>query len=231
MRSGWRCVPLVVAALACRGGEPPVPGVVTATDSAPVAAAWPADAPDDWLLAFVDIETTGLVPGFHEAVDLGLVLTDLEGVEVGRFFVRIQPRHPERTSEAARRVNAYEPTRWTALGALPPVRAADSLTAFHHGIVGGRHVMLVAFNSWFDAAFLDHLFRESGRSWRELYHYFVLDLPSMAWGRGYRELTGGRLAAALGVPDEPHAPEQHTGLTGADLNARLYRALRTLPAR
>jgi hypothetical protein len=33
---------------------------------------WPAEAPDQWLLAFVDVETTGLVPGYHEMIDIGV---------------------------------------------------------------------------------------------------------------------------------------------------------------
>ena len=86
--------------------------------------------------------------------------------------------------------------------------------------------MLVAFNSWFDAAFMDHLFRSQESSWRSLYHYFVLDIPSMAWAMGYRDLTGAELSKRLGVTDEPHVAEEHTGITGAMLNMRLYRALR-----
>jgi len=93
-------------------------------------------------------------------------------------------------------------------------------------VAGDRSVLPVAFNSWFDAAFLDHLFRSQGASWRTLYHYFVLDVPSMAWAMGYRDLTGGELARRLGVADEPHVAEDHTGITGAMLNVRIYRALR-----
>jgi hypothetical protein len=89
-------------------------------------------------------------------------------------------------------------------------------------------VLMVAFNSHFDAAFLDHLFRSRERSWRELYHYFILDLPSMAWSLGIRDLTGTSIANKLGVADEPHVAELHTGITGARLNARIYRALLAL---
>ena len=123
-------------------------------------------------------------------------------------------------------MNAYDPERWDRLGALSPAAAIDSLTRFHRRAAGDRSVMLVAFNSWFDSAFLDHLFRSQDSSWRTLYHYFVMDLPSMAWGMGYRDLTGSELARRLGVEDEPHVPEEHTGITGARLNARIYRALR-----
>lgn len=196
-----------------------------------VLAARPLSAqasPPSWLLAHVDVETTGLIPGHHEMIDLGMVITDSEGVELDRLFLRIQPEHPERTSPEARAVNAFDAARWRTLGALTPAAAVDSLTAFHRRVAGERPTMLVAFNSQFDAAFLDHLFRAQGAAWRDLYHYFVLDIPSMAWSLGLRDLTGGALAARLGVDDEPHVAEEHTGITGALLNVRIYRALRAL---
>lgn len=185
----------------------------------------PASAPADWLLAFVDVETTGLVPGYHEMIDLGVVMTDLEGTPMDSLFLRIQPDHPERLSDGAREVNAFDAGRWRRMGAMSPGAAIDSLRRFHAHTAGERHVLLVAFNSWFDTAFLDHLFRSTEGSWRDLYHYFVLDIPSMAWSLGYRDLTGSALSRRLDVSDEPHVPEDHTGITGASLNARLYRAL------
>jgi DNA polymerase III alpha subunit (gram-positive type) len=185
----------------------------------------PAESPDDWLLAFVDVETTGLIPGYHEMIDIGIVMTDLDGIEQGNLFIRIQPQHPERTQEGARAVNAFNADRWKELDALSIDESIDRLVSFHNTIAGDKSVLMVAFNSHFDAAFLDHLFRARNRSWRELYHYVILDLPSMAWGQGDRGLTGQSLAQALGVEDEPRVAEQHTGITGAELNARIYRAL------
>jgi DNA polymerase III epsilon subunit-like protein len=185
----------------------------------------PAEQPGDWLLAFVDVETTGLVPGWHEIVDIGLVITDLDGAPLDSLFLRIQPEHPERLSEGARAVNAFDAATWRSHGALAPAAAADSIVRFRKRVAGGREVLMVAYNCQFDTAFLDHLFRGSDRTWRELFHYFVLDVPSMAWALGHRELTGSALSAKLGVPDEPHVATEHTGVTGASLNARVYRAL------
>lgn len=201
-------------------------GAIASAPRASAQSASPATAPDEWLLAFLDVETTGLVPGHHEMIDFGLVMTDLDGAPIDSLFVRVLPEHPERTSDEAREVNAFDADRWHQLGALAPGAALDSLGRFHRRVAGERTVMLVAFNSWFDAAFLDHLFRSRAASWRTLYHYFVLDIPSMAWAMGYRDLTGGELARRLGVADEPHVAEKHTGITGAMLNVRLYRALR-----
>ncbi len=187
--------------------------------------AWPDKDPDAWLLAFVDIETTGLIPGHHEAIDIGIVMTDLAGNALGELFVRIQPEFPERTDAGARAVNAFDEKRWQQLGALSRQDAVARIVDFNQSIAGDKSVLMVAFNSPFDTAFLDHLFRAEDRSWRELYHYFVLDLPSMAWSKGIRGLTGSSIAAALDVEDEPHVAELHTGITGARLNARLYRKL------
>jgi DNA polymerase III alpha subunit (gram-positive type) len=187
--------------------------------------AWPDEDPDSWLLAFVDVETTGLIPGHHEMIDIGIVMTDLDGSELGALFVRIQPQHPERTDEGARAVNAFDEDRWSELQALPPDEAINQILSFHKEIAGDRNVLMVAFNSPFDTAFLDHLFRSQDRSWRELYHYFVLDLPSMAWSLGIHGLTGSNISGKLGIEDEPHVAELHTGITGARLNARIYRAL------
>ena len=187
--------------------------------------AWPSDSPDEWLLAFVDVETTGLVPGHHEMIDIGIVMTDLNGVKLDELFLRIQPEHPERTDEGARAVNAFDKDRWQELKALSGADAIDEMLAFHHRVSGDKNVLMVAFNSHFDTAFLDHLFRANERSWRELYHYFVLDIPSMAWSLGHYGLTGSSLSSALGIEDEPHVAELHTGITGARLNARIYRRL------
>lgn len=196
---------------------------------APVAAAqdfaWPNEKPDDWLLAFVDVETTGLIPGHHEMIDIGIVMTDLDGTELGELFIRIQPEFPERTDPGARAVNAFDADRWRELQALTKRDALDKMLAFHNNIAGERKVLMVAFNSHFDTAFLDHLYRSQDRSWRELYHYFVLDLPSMAWSLGFHGLTGSSISSMLGIEDEPHVAELHTGITGAQLNARIYRGL------
>jgi DNA polymerase III alpha subunit (gram-positive type) len=188
---------------------------------------WPHEEPGEWLLAFVDVETTGLTPGYHEMIDIGIVMTDLDGTELGELFMRIQPEHPERTDDGARAVNAFDEQTWRDHGALSVDEAIDRITGFHGDMAGDRKVLMVAFNSQFDAAFLDHLFRSRDRSWRELYHYFVLDLPSMAWSLGIRSLTGPSIADTLGVEDEPHVAHLHTGITGARLNARIYRALLT----
>lgn len=195
---------------------------------------WPADNPESWGLAIVDVETTGLDPAYHEMVDLGVIYTDIDGAELGRLFVRIMPDHPERTEPAAAAVNGFSEARWRELGAVSTAEAAAALLTFHAKMAEnhpapdgtGRVWLFTAYNAWFDRVFVDALLTRNGSSIRELYNYFQLDLPSMAWGAGIPDLKNGKVAAALGLDDETSDPLEHTGISGAEWNLDIYRALR-----
>lgn len=186
---------------------------------------FPTDAPEKWLLAHIDVETTGLLPYYHEMIDLGLILTDLDGRFVDSFFVRIQPLHPDRLSPIAKEINAFDADTWQSQGALSPTKAVDSLIAFHQQAAGDKQVMMVAYNSHFDASFIDALFREAGHTWRELYYYFILDIPSMAWGLGFRNLRRPGVMDLYDIQPETSVPEDHTGISGARKNVEVYQAL------
>ena len=198
---------------------------LAATASAQSSLATPDLSPDRYILAHVDIETTGLDPAFHEMVSIGMIYTDLDGAELGRLDLRIMPPHPGRIDAGARAVNGFDAALWRRLGAIGEREAVRRIRAFHDTTRRGRTVLFTAYNVWFDQAFLTALLRRNGRSWRDMYHYQVLDVPSMAWALGYRQLRGTELAAALGIPDETRVPTEHTGITGAAFNVSIYRAL------
>lgn len=195
---------------------------------------WPAADPESWGLAIVDVETTGLDPAYHEMIDLGVIYTDLDGRELGRLFLRIMPGHPERIDPGAAAVNGFDETRWRELGAVSEADAVKALLEFHAAMNSAnpatdgadRTWLFTAYNAWFDRAFLDALLISQGSSMRELYNYFQLDLPSAAWGVGITNLKNAEVAAALGLTAETHDPLEHTGITGADWNLAVYRALR-----
>ncbi|MEA3017712.1 MAG: Exonuclease [Sphingomonadales bacterium] len=198
-------------------------GPAAATAQAPDQ--WPDLAPDRYVMAHVDVETTGLDPAFHEMVSIGMIYTDLDGAEIGRLDLRIMPAHPGRIDAGARAVNAFEPGLWRRSGAISEAEAVRRIRAFHEEMRRGRTVIFTAYNVWFDQAFVTALLRRHGRSWRDMYLYQVLDIPSMAWALGLRQLRGTELAAALGIPDETRVPTEHTGITGAAFNVAIYRAL------
>jgi len=217
----------IVVAVTAGGCDRPqrAPRFVDVADAPREMRGTPASRPDEWRLMFVDLETTGLVPGWHEMIDVGLVLTDLSGVPLDSLYLKIQPEHPERLSRRALELNGFDAGRWREQGALRPAAAADSIILFRERAAAGKSVTLISINVAFNAAFLDGLFRDSNRSWRELFHWQTLDVPSMAWALGYREVSRFTLPETLGVPDEPEDPLQQTGGTGASLATRLYRAL------
>ncbi len=190
--------------------------------------AFPPDNPDGWALAIVDVETTGLQPGHHEMIDIGAIYTTLDGEELGRFFIRIHPDHPDRAGEIARSINGYNEARWLAIGAVSESEAAHAFLAFHTETVGDRTAIFTAFNAYFDRSFVDAWLKEEGHEgFRALYTYFTLDLPSLAWGAGHRDLTGSALAEAVDLEPETTDPLLHTGQSGADFNLALYRSLTT----
>ncbi|WP_421792697.1 3'-5' exonuclease [Hyphobacterium sp.] len=195
--------------------------------AAPAAAqfAWPTEAPENWALAIVDVETTGLDPAYNEMIDLGAIYTDLDGNEIGRFFIRMNPDHPDRASEGARGVNGYDEARWQELGAVSEEEAVAAFLAFHEDMSGERTIIFTAYNAYFDRSFLDALLQEHGSSFRDLYTYYVLDLPSVAWGHGLRHLRSSGNAVAIGLEPETDDPLLHTGETGSQFNLELYRAI------
>ncbi len=188
----------------------------------------------DWLIAFIDVETTGLQPGYHEMVDIGIVMTDLDGQELSSFFRRIMPVYPERAEQGALDCNGFSVERWLDAGAVSPNQAVADIIQFYRKAAGNgqkidKKVIFCAYNESFDYPFVDQLFRSSGQSLRRLHHY-TLDLPSIAWGCGIHLLHCKKLVNLLGVKEEPMAsngadPWEHTGLTGARKNVRIYRAL------
>lgn len=186
---------------------------------------WPPDNPDGWVLAHVDVETTGLDPAYNEMIDIGMVYTDLAGSELGRLYLRIMPAHPERIDEGAKRVNAFDVDYWNAQGAASEKAAVERIVAFHEKMRGGRRVIFTAYNAWFDQSFTTALFARHGVDWRDLFFYHVLDIPSMAWGQGLTALSGTGLSSQLGLVDETRVPVEHTGITGALFNVSVYRAL------
>ncbi len=195
------------------------------TSLAHAQSVWPPENPDGWVLAHVDVETTGLDPAYHEMIDIGMVYTDLDGHELGQLYVRIMPAHPERIDEGARRVNAFDVDYWRAHGAVSEADAVKEIVAFHEKMRGDKQVIFTAYNVWFDQSFTTALFARRGVNWRDLFFYHVLDIPSMAWGQGLTGLNGTELATDLGLNDETRVPVEHTGITGAAFNVSVYRAL------
>ncbi|NEZ04713.1 3'-5' exonuclease [Wenzhouxiangella sp. XN201] len=183
------------------------------------------ETPERWGLAIVDVETTGLDPDHHEVIDLGAIYTDLEGNEISRFFVRIQPDHPERVSDVAKSINGFSVERWQSLDAVTPETAASRFVAFHKEVSSSRQFLFTAYNASFDRRFLNALLLRLETEFLDLYPYYTLDLPSMAFGAGSPSMINAEVAEHFDVSPETRDPLQHTGISGAEWNLALYRAM------
>jgi DNA polymerase-3 subunit epsilon len=125
-------------------------------------------------LVFFDIETSGLIPGTHEILELAAVRLDINSLdEVAAFEARVLPRHIETATPEALVINGYSAELWN--------KTAFSLTHALKSFVEicNDHVTLVAHNPVFDWAFVRPALAEFDLLAKVDYH--VIDTASLAW--------------------------------------------------
>ena len=178
------------------------------------------------LFAIVDLETTGLNPNYNEIIDIGLILIDEDMNEIGRFNSKILPLYPERINPEARKINGFDLILWKKENALTSEEATKKLIDFLSNFK--RKPYFIAFNSWFDSAFLSNLFRTYDYRFDNWFDYKVFDIPSMALACGYfpeGENFNDDLAKLLNVTPETKNPPLHTGESGVNYNYAILKSL------
>ncbi len=99
-------------------------------------------------LAFIDTETTGLDPNFHEVIEIGCVVADWKPdlfgertlVESSTLDIKIIPEHIERADPKALAVNHYAKRDWSqaiqrrlrrcaTAGVVPPPQKKSATTS------------------------------------------------------------------------------------------------------
>lgn len=162
-------------------------------------------------LGFVDTETTGTNPHYHEVWEIGLVLVDTARAETEQRIWQVPFVNVERLDPEAEKVNnfseRYEPISLTSHGVAEALYAA----------VAG--VRLASCNIAFDTAFLrEFLYREK---LTVPWHYSPIDVKSMCYGRDPSLIEGRTddLLEAAGIEKDEH---RHTALGDAWLAMRLY---------
>jgi DNA polymerase III alpha subunit (gram-positive type) len=170
-------------------------------------------------LCFVDVETTGPLPGFHEIVEIAAVRTSPTAEdEVGTWQSRLTPLHPERATEFALNLTGYSSTRWEGAERSSREGWLD-FAAFVKGSVPVCH------NPSFDRAFI--VLDAAHQGVTELgidYHW--IGTESLAWpiyrAGALPTLSLDELAVYFGETSEP---VPHTALNGARSCRRVYLAL------
>lgn len=184
----------------------------------------------------IDVETTGLVPGYHDVWEIAVVVRDhRDPSKDGEWLWRMQPNLTTADPTALRLNRYYErqPTFTANTDAVTILAPLDE-DEDRRRPARTRHVValdlaqlldgatLVAANPAFDAGFLDVFLRAHGQA--PAHHYRMLDVGSLTAGKLGR-LVGGLAdcANALGVEYDPAVA--HTALADAKVAMGCYDAV------
>ena len=184
------------------------------------------------LLAALDLETTGLIDGYHDIVQVAVVPLDgnLDPLDVPPFYMNMKPDHPERADPEAMRVNGldlnelqYEPDKWEVADRFDEWFESLELPMF-------KKLIYLTQNAPFDIPFTKHWLGVNG--YEKYFHrrgrdtmFLALGLNDQAAWRN-QQIPFSRvglkdLCAKLGVPLDNH----HDALADCLATARVYREL------
>jgi DNA polymerase-3 subunit epsilon len=127
-------------------------------------------------LGFVDVETTGLEPGYHEIVEVAVVVVDPVTDHMTSFNARILPMYEIRAEPKALEVNGYSSERWHN-GNIPLINRYEAMRGVARMLKGCK---FVAHSAGFDHAFLNAEMKRMELPPLEVNHH-LLDTKSMAW--------------------------------------------------
>ncbi|MDD5251541.1 MAG: 3'-5' exonuclease [Patescibacteria group bacterium] len=168
-------------------------------------------------IAVTDVETTGLAAGFHEIIEIGLVLLAPDDLRtISELSLKVKPRYPFRMDWGAARVNGYCERDWC--------EAVDLETALWRYVDLTDGAVFAAHNVNFDWSFMSHAFETTGIRHSLAPH--MLCTMAMAGDRlrphGLQSRSLKSVATFLGLPPEA---EIHRAINGARLAAEIYRKL------
>lgn len=184
------------------------------------------------VLASVDVETTGLMAGYHEIIQIAIVPldSDVKPSEVMRpFYINIRPEHPGRQKGA---VHVHAISKDVVNNAVSQEKASDLLDEWFNGLdlPFGKKLAPLAHNWGFERGFLTHWLGLA--TFDSMFHPYARDTMCMgtmindaaAWhGRDcpFRRLSLTSMCEVFGF-DILNA---HDALADALACARLYREM------
>jgi len=127
---------------------------------------------EDFLL-FVDTETTGLVPGKDEIVEIASILTDFDLNEISRFDHKILPTIPVPKEVAA--INGYDENVWKK----EAVSFSKWKEWIHKSIPYSQLAIPVGHNVGFDRKMIEEKYYKPFKHFLPL-SYHIIDTVSLA---------------------------------------------------
>lgn len=125
------------------------------------------------VLAFVDVETTGLDPARHEILEVAVVRVDASSLEVlSEYTTLVAPTRLEDADPQALAICGFTRAGWSR--AIPAAEALANVARHLDGALVAGH------NVGFDWSFLEAGFRRAGLALPRV-DYHRLDTASLAW--------------------------------------------------
>ena len=104
-------------------------------------------------IAYIDTETTGLRAGWHEMIELA-ILIELNGQIIDEMHWRFRPQHLERADEIALKINGFSHAKWR--DAIEFSSVAEEIKEILTGCI------VIGHNPIFDIEFLNESFFVAG---------------------------------------------------------------------
>ena len=172
---------------------------------------------DKKLFSFIDIETTGFKVGYHDVIEVAVVIADpsKDYEVVDELELKIKPERIENADAQALRINGYNEADWMFAYTLE-----QAMKMLAEKV---ENTVMVAHNITFDWTFLEHAFRETGI---EPKFYRKLDSYSIAYAKFSNEPNINKfslkaLAEYFGLTNE----KAHTALADTRVTVDIFREL------
>lgn len=121
------------------------------------------------MLAVIDTETTGLVAGRNEIIQLAVIIVDEETMNFkDKFVTLIKPMHESNISQEALKVNRI--TMEDLDKAPTPLQVRNAFYQWHDEMYDGEKITPLGHNFNFDERFLKHFFGDEMYNERFGYH-------------------------------------------------------------
>lgn len=166
-------------------------------------------------IIIADVETTGLIPGLHEIVDIGAVKVDHNLRILDSLSMKVSPLRIETAEARALEINGYDPEKWK--DASLPYEAAQVFSQF------SKDGILCSWNITFEYTFLQMMSFQTCIPFEMDYHR--IDISSIVWALlpDLRFLSLDAIAEKFGLPKEP---TPHAGIVGAHYELAILQHLK-----
>lgn len=166
-------------------------------------------------LCFIDVETTGVIFGHHELIEIGAIKTTHDGKILEKWEKKILPKFPERIEKEAQKINGFSIKKWNG-AKIADKNLWNDFASFAEGCVPICH------NPSFDRAFITISANEHGIFDLGLdYRWFgteSLALPFFVSGK-FKSVSLRKICIALDIPPED---DVHRAINGADACRKVY---------